>query len=129
MKQVRVDVIFKDVLAALPSNPQSFILYFRTGGAVLTATSKPILKKLFDAVANRQAAEIKVTGHTDRAGRSGNNDKLALKRAQSVARMLVNQGIKTKRVRAVGRGERAPLVPIENGVKEFKNKRVGVIVR
>ncbi|MBT3767078.1 MAG: OmpA family protein [Rhodospirillaceae bacterium] len=129
MVQDRVDVVFKDVLSALPQNPVSFILYFRTGGTVLTEASKPVLKKLFDAVANRQAAEIQVTGHTDRVGSAGNNDKLALKRAQAVAQMLIDRGIKTKRVRAVGRGERAPLVPTKDGKREPKNRRVEVIVR
>ena len=129
MVQDRVDVVFKDVLSALPQNPVSFILYFRTGGTVLTEASKPVLKKLFDAVANRQAAEIQVTGHTDRVGSAGNNDKLALKRAQAVAQMLIDRGIKTKRVRAVGRGERVPLVPTKDGKREPKNRRVEVIVR
>ena len=96
---------------------------------MLTEASKPVLKKLFDAVANRQAAEIQVTGHTDRVGSAGNNDKLALKRAQAVAQMLIDRGIKTKRVRAVGRGERAPLVPTKDGKREPKNRRVEVIVR
>jgi outer membrane protein OmpA-like peptidoglycan-associated protein len=129
MVQDRVDVVFKDVLSALPQNSVSFILYFRTGRTVLTEASKSALKKLFDAVANRQAAEIQVTGHTDRVGSAGNNDKLALKRAQAVAQMLIDRGIKTKRVRAVGRGERAPLVPTKDGQREPKNRRVEVIVR
>jgi OmpA-OmpF porin, OOP family len=129
MAQVQVDVVFKDVLSALPLNPVSFILYFRTGGTVLTEASKPALKDLFDAVANRQAAEIQVTGHTDRVGSAGNNDKLALKRAKAVAKMLIDRGIKTKRVRAVGRGEREPLVPTKDGKREPKNRRVEVIVR
>ncbi len=84
---------------------------------------------LFEAVASRQTAEVQVTGHTDRVGSTTNNDRLAIKRAQAVAKMLINQGIKTKRVRAVGRGEREPLVLTKDEVKEPKNRLVEVIVR
>jgi len=125
----QVNVLFKEALAAQPPDPISFILYFEAGETVLTPDSKAVQEKLFEAVAARQVVEIQVTGHTDRQGTQRNNDKLALRRAKSVAKMLVDLGIKTKRVRAVGRGEREPLVPTADGKREAKNRRVEVIVR
>ncbi|MBL4720807.1 MAG: OmpA family protein [Alphaproteobacteria bacterium] len=125
----QVSALFKDALAAQPPKPISFILYFRTGGTELTEASKPILKKLFDEVAGRQAVEVQVTGHTDSFGVRKNNDRLALKRAKAVRDMLIARKIKTNRVRAVGRGERELLVPTADGVREGKNRRVEIIVR
>lgn len=129
ISQGQVDTIFNEALAAQPPKPMSLTLYFNTGGTVLTEKSKPVLKNLFDIVAARQAVEVQVTGHTDTFGYANNNDKLSLKRAKSVAKMLIEQGIKTNRVRAAGRGERELLVPTKDGVRESRNRRVEVIVR
>jgi OOP family OmpA-OmpF porin len=125
----QVNILFKEALAAQPPDPVSFILYFEAGETVLTEASKAVQEKLFEAVAARQVVEIQVTGHTDRQGTRRNNDKLALSRAQAVAKKLVELGIKTKRVRAVGRGEREPLVQTADGKREARNRRVEVIVR
>ena len=127
--QDQVQAIFSEALAAQPPDPISFTLYFKTGGTELREASKPVLKALFETVAARQAVEVQVTGHTDLKGSIRGNDKLALKRAEAVAAMLIDQGIQTTRVRAVGRGEREPLVPTADGVAEAKNRRVEIIVR
>lgn len=129
VSQSDVDQTFSGALAAQPPAPVSFVLYFVTGSTRLVPSSDDDLKKLFDAVAARQTVEIQVTGHTDRVGKVTDNDRLSLRRAQTIAKMLTVQGIKTSRVLAVGRGEREPLVKTADEVSESRNRRVEVIVR
>jgi outer membrane protein OmpA-like peptidoglycan-associated protein len=57
------------------------------------------------------------------------NDRLALERAQAVRDMLVQRGLQASFIRAVGRGEREPLVPTPDEQAEPRNRRVEVIVR
>ena len=127
--QEEVQRTFGQALAAQPPNPLSFTLYFSTASTELTPESQPILEALFAEVAKRQAVEVQVTGHTDRVGTDATNDRLSLERAQAVQEMLVQRGLKTNFIRAVGRGEREPLVPTPDEQPEPRNRRVEVIVR
>ena len=120
---------FGVALAAQPPKSIIFTLYFPTASTEVTPDSQPILEALFAEVAKRQAIEVQVTGHTDRVGTEADNDQLSLERAEAVRDMLVQRGLKASFIRAVGRGEREPLVPTPDEQPEPKNRRVEVIVR
>ena len=120
---------FGTALAAQPPKSISFTLYFPTASTEVTPDSQPILEALLAEVAKRQAVEVQVTGHTDRVGSDADNDRLSLERAQAVRDMLIQRGLKASFIRAVGRGEREPLVPTPDEQPEPRNRRVEVIVR
>lgn len=120
---------FADALAAQPPMSVSFRLYFDTNSTEISAASRPALAELLAEVAKRTAVEVQVTGHTDRVGSDTDNDRLSLERAQTLRAMLIQQGIKASFIRAVGRGEREPLVPTPDEQAEPRNRRVEVIVR
>ena len=120
---------FAAALAAQPPKPISFTLYFETNSTQITPGSRPQLEALMADAARRQAVEVQVTGHTDRVGSDADNDRLSLQRAEAVRTMLVQTGIKATFIRAVGRGEREPLVPTADEQPEARNRRVEVILR
>jgi len=129
MTPEEVKQTFGAALAAQPPKSMSFTLYFFTASTEVTPDSQPILEALFAEVAKRQVVEVQVTGHTDRVGTDADNDRLSLERAQAVRDVLVQRGLKATFIRAVGRGEREPLVPTPDEQPEPKNRRVEVIVR
>lgn len=111
-----------------PSVP--FTLYFMENSTELVPESKATLETLFAEVATRhQAVEVEITGHTDRMGSVTMNDRLSLERAQAVRNMLLERGLQSNFVRAVGRGEREPLVPTPDEQSEPRNRRVEILVR
>jgi outer membrane protein OmpA-like peptidoglycan-associated protein len=120
---------FGEALAAQPPKSLSFTLYFDTGSTQVTPESQPMLEELFAEVAKRDAVEVQVTGHTDRVGADASNDQLSLERAQAVRDMMIQRGLKTSFIRAVGRGEREPLIPTPDEQPEPRNRRVEVIIR
>jgi outer membrane protein OmpA-like peptidoglycan-associated protein len=120
---------FADALAAQPPKSMSFTLYFDTNSTEVSAAARPVLAELFAEVAKRAAVEVQVTGHTDRVGTDTDNDRLSLERAEAVRAMLIQRGIQATFIRAVGRGEREPLVPTPDEQSEPRNRRVEVIVR
>ena len=124
-----VNQTFAAALAAQPPKPLSFTLYFETNSTQITPGSRPQLEALMAEAARRQPVEVQVTGHTDRVGSDADNDRLSLQRAESVRTMLVQNGIKATFIRAVGRGEREPLVPTADEQPEARNRRVEVILR
>lgn len=127
--QKDVDAIFSSVLDAQPIPPKSFTLYFKSGTTNLMKASEPEFLNIFSDIAKREAAEVMVIGHTDRVGSVIENDQLALKRAQTIMVLLIDKGILPEAMKAVGRGEREPLVQTEDGVDETKNRRVEINIR
>ncbi len=124
-----VDQTFAAALAAQPPKPISFTLYFDTNSTQVTTASRAQLEALMAEAARRQVVEVQVTGHTDRVGSDADNDRLSLQRAESVRAMLIRNGIKAPFIRAVGRGEREPLVPSADEQPEARNRRVEVTLR
>lgn len=55
-------------------------------------------------------AAVRVVGHTDRIGSEAYNLALSERRAQAVKRALINTGISTPGIQALGVGEKHPLV-------------------
>ena len=123
------DQTFAAALAAQPPKPISFTLYFDTNSTQVATASRAQLDALMAEAARRQAVEVQVTGHTDRVGNAADNDRLSLQRAETVRTMLVQNGIKATFIRAVGRGEREPLVPTADEQPEARNRRVEVLLR
>jgi len=124
-----VTEIFGPALSAQPISPKHFTLYFISDSDMLTQASRAAFEEVFAEVERRKAAEVVVTGHTDRAAESDYNDTLSLKRAQAVRKLFVARGLPPESVLAAGRGEREPLVASADGVREAQNRRVEITVR
>ncbi|MEZ5662784.1 MAG: OmpA family protein [Burkholderiaceae bacterium] len=109
--------------------PDRFVLNFLPGSSALTPESRAQLPQVLGKARERSGGEIVVVGHTDRQGATDANDRLSLQRAQAIRDLLLQQGFDPQLVEAVGRGEREPLVPTDDGVVEPRNRRADVIVR
>jgi outer membrane protein OmpA-like peptidoglycan-associated protein len=120
---------FNAVLSAKPVSPQSFLLYFETGGAQLTVASQALIPLVLAAVQGRPAPDVSVIGHTDTEGDAEGNEKLGLVRAQAVAKLLSEAGLVGNEVSIESHGERNLLVQTPDNTPEARNRRVEVTVR
>ena len=124
-----VEAQFGPALAAQPSRPTSFTLYFIENSDQFTEESKQILTGVLAEIARHKVPDIVVIGHTDSVGSVAANDALALRRAEIVRTMLIAQGLAPASIVAIGRGKRELLVPTADGVAEPRNRRVEIVVR
>jgi outer membrane protein OmpA-like peptidoglycan-associated protein len=124
-----VEAKFGSALAAQPSRPNAFTLYFVDASDQLTDASKQVLAGVLADIAKHQVPDIVVIGHTDTVGSDTVNDALALRRAQTVRALLIAQGLPAESIVAIGRGKRELLVPTADGVAEARNRRVEILVR
>jgi OOP family OmpA-OmpF porin len=120
---------FAEALAAQPPKALSFTLYFFEKSTEIVPRSRATLDALLAEVAQRQAVEVQITGHTDRVGKVEDNDRLSIERAEAIRDVLIKNGLHASFIRAVGRGEREPLIPTPDEQPEPRNRRVEVIVR
>ena len=119
----------QELLAGLPAAPTVYTMYYDEGTTRIIPSSRPQLTALVADAARRPGVEVQISGHSDRKGQEDDNDALSLRRAQAVLEQLAEAGIPRDRMIAVGRGERDPRVPTEDGVEEIANRRVEVVVR
>src|SRR6478672_3892753 len=84
----------------------------------------PSLLRLADILSQHRDYRVKVTGHTDYVGSAAYNDKLAMRRAESVKAFLVKYGVADNQVSAAGDGKRAPEVDNRSKEGRFMNRRV-----
>jgi outer membrane protein OmpA-like peptidoglycan-associated protein len=124
-----VQAKFGPTLAAEPSRPASFTLYFVEGKDELTDESKQAVDRILAEIAKRPVPDVLVIGHTDTVGTDTFNDALGLQRAEAVRAALIRLGIPAADVHAISRGKRALAVQTADGVSEPRNRRVEIVVR
>jgi outer membrane protein OmpA-like peptidoglycan-associated protein len=124
-----VQALFGAALAAQPSRPVQFTLFFVEGKNDLTEESSREVAAVFAEIAKRPVPDVVVIGHTDAVGTIQVNDPLSQRRAEVIRAGLIQTGIAPENITAVGRGKRELLVPTADGVAEPRNRRVEIIVR
>jgi OOP family OmpA-OmpF porin len=103
---------------------------------VLFDFDKAILKnegkaKLDDLAGKVKAINLEVViaiGHTDSIGSDAYNQKLSVRRAESVKAYLVSKGIEPNRIYTEGKGEKQPVASNKTKDGRQKNRRVEIEV-
>jgi len=100
-------------------------VYFDTGSDRIQPRSYPILRQMA-AVLRTQVAlrKIRVSGHTDSRGDDAMNLDLSERRAASVKKFLIDEGIQPERLESRGFGESHPVDTNENARGREMNRRV-----
>ena len=94
--------------------------------SVLKPAAKASLDSLVGQVKNLTLEVIIAVGHTDSIGTDAYNQKLSVRRAQSVKKYLVSKGIEANRVYVEGKGESQPVADNKTKEGRAKNRRVEI---
>ena len=87
--------------------------------------------KLDDLAAKVKGINLEVViavGHTDSVGTDEYNQKLSVRRAESVRAYLVSKGIEKNRIYTEGKGEKQPVADNKTAEGRAKNRRVEIEV-
>ncbi len=83
------------------------------------------IKEIADFMTQFPLTKVEIAGHTDSSGSAAYNQTLSQKRAEAVAKVLINEfGVPATRVSAVGYGESQPIVDNDTAANRAKNRRV-----
>ena len=129
MSEADVRRLFGAALAAQPTAPARFTLYFQFDSDDLTEESRKLVTDVQQAVKVYPAPQVTVIGHTDTIGSAESNVELGLRRANVVRTRLIEAGLDEAAINVTSHGEATPLVPTADDVSEPRNRRVDITVR
>jgi OOP family OmpA-OmpF porin len=112
-KQMRVVTLESDTLFAFDSaSPQGDLqtLTQRLGGL-------------------RSVEAVQIVGHTDNTGPAAYNERLSVRRADSIKELLVKNGVDPSKITVLGMGERSPAAENSTPEGRAKNRRVVIMLK
>jgi outer membrane protein OmpA-like peptidoglycan-associated protein len=101
---------------------------FTSGRADLKVGAASNLDRLVAFLNQNPERNVEIEGHTDDIGSDDYNLGLSQRRADSVKSFLTQQGIDSKRIVAIGKGEHQPIADNESEGGRQQNRRVEVII-
>jgi len=99
-------------------------VHFAFDSADLTREARVLLDRVVEGLRNQPSLRMAIAGHTDSLGTEAYNQALSLRRADSVRRFLVDQGIGSDRLLTEGFGELRPIANNETEEGRSTNRRV-----
>jgi OmpA-OmpF porin, OOP family len=103
-------------------------IYFEVSKSDLLPASFAELNKLVTMMQNNPEMEIRLEGHTDIIGDADANLELSQERVDACENYLVQKGVSTNRIQAVGYGATRPLVKKGTDEERKVNRRVEFVV-
>jgi outer membrane protein OmpA-like peptidoglycan-associated protein len=103
------------------------ILYFPSSeNTSLSKVQKEYLDALVDYLQKNPKATVRITGHSDNAGTTDQNQKRSESRANSIVQYMVKKNIPRRRLLDRGRGALEPIADNASEKGRAKNRRVEV---
>jgi outer membrane protein OmpA-like peptidoglycan-associated protein len=106
-----------------PPQMRKFMVFFDFDKSNLTPEARDIVDRAARIARGEGRVEIMIVGHTDTVGSRAYNQKLSERRARSVKREMVKQGLLAQDIMTKGVNFQDPLVPTGPGVREPQNRR------
>ena len=106
------------------------VLHFTNGGDRLAKEGERAVQEVAARLRRyRGKYRLDVVGHTSSTGTRGTNQRLSLKRAQAVARVLAASGIPASHIRSQGVGYDQPVASDKTARGQSRNRRVEILIR
>ncbi|BBP74601.1 hypothetical protein CCU68_19310 [Pseudomonas gingeri NCPPB 3146 = LMG 5327] len=95
---------------------------------VLNKESHDIVERIAKALLGVDIQRVRVDGHTDASGKEAYNEQLSVRRANSVATVLEQTGMKKENIEIRGLGSREPVASNSTAAGRTENRRVSIVV-
>lgn len=96
---------------------------FKYNSSQLTKSSKSLITKIANQLKTLDNYSLEVIGHTDSQGSAKYNTWLSKRRANSVVKILVAEGIDISLIKSIGAGEKTPIASNKTKSGRKENRR------
>ncbi|MDY6944656.1 MAG: OmpA family protein [Pseudomonadota bacterium] len=100
---------------------------FDTGLATLKPGAYSTVDRLASVLKEAPDRKVLIEGHTDSVGSDEYNQGLSERRAAAVQTALLERGVRSDQIRALGKGEAVPVASNDNAAGRQQNRRVEMI--
>ncbi|WEK10572.1 MAG: OmpA family protein [Candidatus Pseudomonas colombiensis] len=94
----------------------------------LNQASTEIVQRIAKSLLSVDIQKVRVDGHTDASGKETYNEQLSMRRAKSVAKVLVEAGMAERNVQLRGLGSSQPVASNDTAAGRTENRRVAIVV-
>jgi OOP family OmpA-OmpF porin len=102
--------------------PVQLQLFYPVNGYLVESNNTSSLNIYLKAIQNNQVKSIVISGFADPTGNIDYNQKLSKKRADSVAKWLINHGVASSKINIIGAG-------IDSEKEDFQQaRRVDIVI-
>jgi len=123
-KEYKLGLVAPDLRDEVRRNFQFQSVYFEPAESILKEEFKNYLRKVIQVVNGHTDLRLKVIGHTDWDGSDEYNEKLSLKRAETIIHYLESNGLGRDRIEYEFKGEKKPVESNETFEGKKRNRRV-----
>lgn len=103
-------------------------ILFTTDAHLLEASQQEMIIALSNKLQKINIQQLIVQGHTDDIGADAYNQKLSEQRAQSVSKVLLQNGFLAEYIQTIGFGAAKPIKSNETEEGRSENRRVSIII-
>ena len=114
---------------APPPPAKSWMVFFDTNSTTLSQQGSMTVTEAANVAKSMANSRVGVTGFTDTDGSPAYNQQLSIRRADSVKKALVSNGIAPQAITVNGSGESGLLIETPDQTKNEKNRRVQIVVQ
>lgn len=109
--------IIENVAEIIPQ-PETLQFHFALNEYELRDDDLDELKMHAKYLASHPEMRLKIIGHTDKSGSAEYNQRLAMKRADHVAKILVQQGVMPEQINIYSQGESQPIAGLDHAIRD-----------
>ena len=99
-------------------------VHFETNSADIRDYSMSKVQRFADFLIQHPGSLVRIVGHTDSRGTTADNYSLSYRRANVVVNELINLGVSSSRLTAVGKGETMAIASNKTASGRAKNRRI-----
>lgn len=119
------DTEYEGIVERVASKIEFASLEFENGKSDILPEMESDLKKVIDFLIDHPSFKLNVSGHTDSSGDATLNLALSQRRAQSIKTWIVDGGVNSERINAIGYGSQRPIIQVEKTEEDRAlNRRV-----
>lgn len=95
----------KNTFASKESQPEKYVVYFKSNSTSLTDTSEGTLKQAMSSIQGDKVGKARVVAYTDSRGSLQHNQQLSMRRAESIKQKLTEAGVADIEVSGAGEAQ------------------------